>query len=250
MTFRRHGRARFFVDGVCAQGETVVLEGSDARKLSVVLRAEPGDAVEICDSAGQAFTGRIVEPGARVEVVLEAELSRPHKIAEVEIILAQAIPKGAKMDFVVEKATELGVGRIVPLVTERTLGDEGREGKVERWRRLARAAAQQSGRLRIPSIEAPVRWSAFVERADELGRVLVPWELAPRTPLRECLPPLLANARTLTVAIGPEGGLTHAEVDAARERGAVAISLGARILRTETAGLVAVCAVRYAAGEL
>jgi len=238
---------RFFVEGSHTIGEVVSLRGDDARKLTVVLRARSGDAVEVCDSAGTAFAGRIRLAGSAVEVELVEHLAAaPEPV--IEITLAQAIPKGAKMDFVIEKATELGVARIVPIVTERTIGDPGAT-KVERWRRLARAAAQQSGRPIIPRIDAPTRLDQFFASAGSM-RLLLPWELAESVPLRERLPALIADARSVAVVVGPEGGLSHAEVERAVAAGAAVLSLGARILRTESAGLVVLSAILYAAGEI
>jgi 16S rRNA (uracil1498-N3)-methyltransferase len=239
---------RFFVEGAHDVGQVVTLSGADARKLTVVLRARSGTDVEICDSAGQTFAGRINALRPQVAVALLARTARPAE-ATLELVLAQGVPKGAKMDFVVEKATELGVRRIVPLLTERTQGDPG-SARLERWRRLARTAAQQCGRTMIPEIARPVSIDDVVRAADADTRVLIPWELAERTPLRERLPEVLAGATRVVALIGPEGGFSHAEVARCSEAGGIPLSLGARILRTETAGIVLLSAVLYAAGEL
>jgi 16S rRNA (uracil1498-N3)-methyltransferase len=239
---------RFFVDGVFEPGHQVELRGGDAHRLRVVLRAQAGGCVEIIDSSASTFEATIVSLDASVVVRLDARQASTVKRG-LEIVLAQAVPKGSKMDFVVEKATELGVARIVPLMTEHTLGGAERDGKLARWRRLAEAAAKQCGRTTVPSVEAPAAWADFVPAAIAQSTLLVPWELAPPVPLNTVLPSLIAG-RAVTVAIGPEGGLTHDEVEVARAAGAAVVSLGSRILRTETAGLVAVSALRYAAGEL
>ena len=170
--------------------------------------------------------------------------------AAFELVLAQALPKGQKMDFIVEKATELGVRRIVPLQTERTVGAGERAGKVERWRRLARSAAAQCGRTDVPEIDEVTGWSGLEAAVRAAPLALIPWELADAEPLRDVLPGLLEGASGALVAIGPEGGFAHDEVEQARAWGARTVSLGKRILRTETAGLVACSAVLYAAGEL
>jgi 16S rRNA (uracil1498-N3)-methyltransferase len=227
----------------------VSLAGADARKVTLVLRRRTGDEVEICDSAGSAFVARLRVERDEVGAVLERALAAPPE-RSIEVVLAQALPKGQKMDFVVEKATELGVSRIVPLVTERTIGAAERTGKTERWRRLAQTAAQQCGRRDVPEIEQPVAWDALLERLGEVDVALVPWELAEPVPLRDCLPGLLLGARSVLVAIGPEGGLAHSEAERAGASGAHLISLGRRILRTETAALVTCSAIFYAAGEL
>jgi 16S rRNA (uracil1498-N3)-methyltransferase len=240
---------RFFVDGAYAVGETVPLGSGDARKVLVVLRGRTGDALEVCDSSGCAFSATLVVDGERAIARLDAVVERPSE-SRVEIVLAQAIPKGAKMDFVVEKATELGVARVVPLVTERTIGDGERGGKVDRWRRLARAAAQQCGRLRVPEVSNAVGWDAFLSQAARGDRLLMPWELAERVPLRDQLPAAVAGARRVVVLIGPEGGISHGEGERAAAAGAQTLSLGSRILRTETAGLVVISALLYELGEL
>jgi 16S rRNA (uracil1498-N3)-methyltransferase len=240
---------RFFVEGTHELGDVVELNGADARKIVVVLRKSSGDAIVVVDSAGHAFAASLALEGVRVRARLDAlvETVPPPSLA---ITLAQGIPKGHKMDFVVEKAAEIGVARIVPFTSERTIGDGERAGKVERWRRLARSAAQQCGRSDIPAVESPIGWPALVARMREVDRALIPWENAERVPLRERLGSLVEGAKSVLLVIGSEGGLSHAEVDAAQTQGAALISLGNRILRTETAGLVACSALLYASGNL
>jgi 16S rRNA (uracil1498-N3)-methyltransferase len=228
----------------------VALRGDDARKLVVVLRKRTGDEIEVCDSGGRAYLATLRVDADDVRAVLAGELSGAPRPA-LDLVLAQGVPKGAKMDFIIEKATEIGVGRILPFVSERTQGTSAeRAGKLERWRRVARAAAQQCGRSDVPAVEAPVDWAGVCALMPGVDLGLVPWELAPREPLRLRLPGLLEAARSVLIAIGPEGGFSHAEVERARAAGAVAVSLGHRILRTETAGLVACSALLYANGDL
>jgi len=243
---------RFFVEGVARPGEERELAPDDARKAAVVLRKRAGDGLEIVDSGGTLFAARIVRVTAYAVVVrLEAERAAARE-PRVELTLLQGVPKGAKMDFVVEKATELGVARIVPLVTQRVQGDAASAAKVERWRRLAKAASQQCGRRTIAAIDEPRRLADALSATDVPGydAVLVAWEVAERVPLRDRLPALLEGRSRVAVAIGPEGGFARDEVTAALAAGATAISLGERILRTETAGLVLCAAIRYATGEL
>jgi 16S rRNA (uracil1498-N3)-methyltransferase len=239
---------RFFVDGVCLPGESVALRGEDARKIAVVLRMHAGEAIEVIDAEGTAFAATIDLQRSGVSATLRERLASG-SLAECTLILAQAIPKGQKMDFVVEKATELGVASIVPLVTERTIADAS-PAKLERWRRLARAAAAQSGRVRPAEVEMPLDWAAFCAQSERFGRVIVPWERAERIPLRERLASVLAGARKIAIAIGPEGGFAQHEVERAVAAGATSVSLGARVLRTETAGLVVCSILRYALGEM
>jgi 16S rRNA (uracil1498-N3)-methyltransferase len=224
------------------------LRGADARKITLVLRKRSGEAIEICDSAGSSFGAILDIDGSAVAARLGPGTARPR--VALEIVLAQALPKGQKMDFVVEKATELGVRRIIPLRTERTLGTAERLGKVERWRRLARTAAAQCGRPDVPLVDDVTGWTELEGEVRAVALALIPWELAEPVPLRDVLPGLLAGVDNVLVAIGPEGGFAHDEIERGRAWGARTVSLGKRILRTETAGLVACSAILYAAGEL
>lgn len=161
------------------------------------------------------------------------------------ITIAQGVPKGQKMDFVVEKLTELGAASVIPLRSERTIVADVSPNKLERWRRLAKTAAQQCGRSEVPAIADPVSWDDLIRSFGQYDCVLLPWELAQRVPLRERLPELVRNAQRILVLIGPEGGFSHAEAESAQRAGAVPISLGSRILRTETAALVVVALLTY-----
>lgn len=241
--------ARFFIDGVYRCGEEVELHGGDAHKIVDVLRLRDGDAVELIDSAGFIFPASLVIRGARVGAVLGEPIAASVE-SVLRITLAQGIPKGQKMDYVIEKATELGVARIIPFISERVIGEDRSALKLDRWRRLARAAARQSGRTHIPPVEEPLRWDALTAAFPAFDLVLLPWELAERVPLRAALANILADAREVLVLIGPEGGITHAEARLALAAGAHAVSLGSRILRTETAGLVACAALLYETGQI
>jgi 16S rRNA (uracil1498-N3)-methyltransferase len=243
------GAPRFFVSGVFALGDAVELAAPDARKLVVVLRAKAGDSVEVVDSSGHSYAATLRIDEQRVRAVLQRALASPPPL-RLQVTLAQGLPKGQKMDFVVEKATELGIARILPFVSSRTAGDGARPGKLERWQRLAKSAAQQCGRPDVPEIAAPVEFQGLVAEARTVDLALAAWELADGGPLRERLPGLLSNVRTVLVAIGPEGGFSDEEARAFEASGAHLVSLGSRILRTETAGLVAFAALLYASGDL
>lgn len=235
---------RFFVEGVRATGERVTIGGADARKIVAVLRLRDGDDVELVDSAGTRYDARLHVDGSEVA----ASLLGAHPIeAQVTrwVDVAQAIPKGQKMDFVVEKATELGARAIVPFCSERSVAHAPGTTKLERWRRLARTASQQCGRSFVPEIPAVLSFEELLERFSGYDAVVFPWELAPAEPLRETLPRLVDGASRVLVVIGPEGGFSHAEADAAAARGAHLVWLGTRILRTETAAMVLLAILEY-----
>ena len=225
-------------------GERVVFSGSDAHKIAAVLRLRDGDVVEVIDSAMQRFPASLHVDGRAVSATL-GEPQVPRDTALPAITIAQGVPKGQKMDFVVEKLTELGAASIIPLQSERTIVSDVSPNKLERWRRLAKSAAQQCGRSDVPPVTDPVNFEQLVRRFSEYDCVLLPWELADRAPLRERLPQLVAQARSILVLIGPEGGFSHGEAESAQAAGAELISLGSRILRTETAALVVVSLLTY-----
>lgn len=229
-----------------AEGERVTLDGGDAHKLAHVLRKHAGDRIVVIDSAGSVFDGVLEDRGS---VLLSARTARPSEPA-VEVTLAQAIPKGQKMDYVVEKTTELGVARIVPVRSRRVVGATTGAGKAERWRRIAKSAAEQCGRTQIPVIDDAIAWDALVATFPAYDAVLFPWEAVEPTPLRERLPALLSGAARVLIVIGPEGGFASDEASAAIDAGAVPLALGPRILRTETAGIVVLSVIRYETGEL
>ena len=243
-------RDRFFVEGVHAVGDRVTFAPDDARKLAVVLRKQSGDRVQVVDSGGVAFAATLEVGGRDVAARLDERLDRGAVETALRVTIAQAVPKGQKMDLVVEKATELGAHAIVPVRSARVVAHETSPAKVERWRRIAKSAAQQSGRVRVPDVADVHDWDALLATFAAYDRVYVPWELADPAPLRDVFERELPAAASVLIVIGPEGGFAAAEIERARSAGASAISLGRRILRTETAALVVLSAVLYARGEL
>jgi len=251
---------RFLVsaDSISIDGEPIALiEGPEHNHLRRVLRLKPGDEVSVFDGLGRGYLGRLEAVDKdRSRVRLTAPDERRVE-PSLQVVLAQGIPHHDKMDFVVQKTTELGVARIVPLVTERTVlrpskGD--RWGRLDRWRRIAAEAARQSGRLVVPRVEEPVTWGELLAQA-EAGPVGRGFLLGP--PVREAsgeadVEPLHIPQGTPSalLAVGPEGGWSGQEADAGRAAGLVWVGLGPRVLRAETAGVVAVALALFVAGDL
>jgi 16S rRNA (uracil1498-N3)-methyltransferase len=237
---------RFFVQDVHDAGEVVAIRGSDAHKITNVLRLRDGDLIEVVDSRGIVFSAML----ETIHGALAARLSAPRQIPapSVAIDVAQGIPKGQKMDFVVEKLSELGVRTLIPLQSERTIVHDVGPAKLERWQRLARNAAQQSGRSDVLTIEDPTPLMRLYGRFESYDAVLFLWEVAEQRPLRELLPSILGRAKSVLVVVGPEGGFSHAEGEGARASGAHLLSLGHRILRTETAAMASVAILDYVIG--
>jgi len=203
------------------------LPSGEAHHVLEVLRGRSGDQVEVVDGAGRLFVAEL--RGGAGAVVLE-ELAVPD-VPEAEVSLFQAVPKGGRMDLVVEKATEAGVTSIVPLLTERGVVNP-REGKVNRWRRVAEAAARQSLRLRVPAVAEPMPFADAVSEVVETGVLLH------NGPGTRPLETVVGSPAGLFV--GPEGGWSEGELRIAEEAGLVLGGLGPYRLRSETAGMVAV----------
>ncbi len=238
---------RFFIEGVYRAGQTVTLAGNDAHKIARVLRKRSGDTIEIIDSTANRFDAVLEIENGTVRAQLSEPVA-PQSSRAFQITVAQGVPKGQKMDFVVEKLTELGVAAIVPFYSERSVVVESGKGKLDRWRRLAKTAAAQCGRNEIPVVSEPVEYAALLETFSAYDCVLFPWELAEAAPLRDVLPSLAADARSVLIVVGPEGGFAHSEAEAAERRSAHVIGLGSHILRTETAAMVVVALLNYVMG--
>ena len=206
---------------------TIKLPAGEAHHLFKVLRGRSGDEVEVVDGTGRLFAAGLREGG---EAVVLEELAAP-EVADTEVSLYQAVPKGGRMDLVVEKATEVGATSIVPLLTERGVVNP-REGKVDRWRRVAEAAARQSLRLAVPKVSEPVPFSEVVSRVGEKGVLL---HNDPGIPPVEAVVGSPAG-----LFVGPEGGWSQGELRLAGDAGMPFGSIGPYRLRSETAGIIAV----------
>lgn len=228
-----------------------VLEGEEAHHAARVLRLRPRDPVVILDGTGCEYAGELLSVDARLprcEVACRAARPSPGEPA-IRIELLQALPKGDKMEYVVEKGTEAGISRFVPVLTERTiprLEAAGLERRLARWRRIASEAAKQCRRGRRPEVAAPAGVAAAVNALRERGApVLLLWERAERSLKAALRSWPLPGARELGLVVGPEGGFGDEEAGELASLGAVPVKLGERILRTESAGPIAAAIVLY-----
>ncbi len=231
--------------------EQVTLTGDIAHRLFRVLRLHIGDRVILFDPQGAEWVAEITaaKPESVKLQLMECTVSqREHAIA---IRLFQAIPKGERMDFIVQKATELGVQQIVPMLTRRTvvqLSAERAQAKRDRWQRIAQAAAEQCGGQFVPEVTLPQTFRKALKEAAASDVWLMFYEAA-EEPLRSVLAGCKA-AQNAAVMVGPEGGFEPEEVAIAQGQGARLVSLGKRILRTETAVIVAVALTLYELGVM
>jgi 16S rRNA (uracil1498-N3)-methyltransferase len=217
---------RFFVPDGVEIGATVSLS-SEERHHARVLRVRDGEEVEVFDARGKNFAGRFSDNGI---AILSEAANRELRTA---ISLAMSIVQLEKFELVLQKATELGVSRLIPLITDRMeLRIERVRGKEERWRKIVLEAVKQSGRSKIPPIEQPARFDEVIARTGH--KILFEAEAEDRT---------TDNRQPTTIFIGPEGGFTERELALAKENGAIFQRLGPRRLRAETAAIAAVCSV-------
>jgi 16S rRNA (uracil1498-N3)-methyltransferase len=233
--------ARFFVPANSISSGRAILTGDEFDHLHRVLRLRPGDRVEIFDGEGSEHEGAIrMVSGERAEI----EILRSYdalRESPLKLTLAVALTKGEKMDFVVEKATELGVHAVAPLVSAYAvpkLDDRKAARREERWKKIALSAAKQCGRSRVPEILSVCGFGEFVARPAADALKLLFWENETEQTIKQ-LYDRNSSARSVIVAVGPEGGFAREEAELARRRGYVWVSVGRRILRAETAAVAA-----------
>jgi 16S rRNA (uracil1498-N3)-methyltransferase len=241
---------RLFVPPDRLRATPIIVDGDEHHHLARVLRARPGDAITLFDGAGVEVIARIVRIDRdRTQLVADpAGPAGPVRAAaaiETPLTLLTAVPRGGRMDFLVQKCSELGVARIVPVITARSVV-RPEPAKRGRWEKIAREAARQCGRADVPEVSPPTALAAALAASDLPDRRLMLSPEAGGRPLRALLPDRAATA----LLVGPEGGLDTAEVEAARAAGFQAASLGSRILRVETAAIVAVALAEEAFGAL
>jgi len=241
---------RFFADAVRSSDERSFLSEEDAHHAVTVLRLKPGQHVELIRD-NRLWEAEIVNTDTHnVEVHTLSSLPSPEP--KLAVTLFQGLPKGDKMDLIVQKATELGAVRIVPVMMNRCVSRPDPKDilrKLNRWRKIAREAGKQSGRCMIPDVSEPVTLQQIPFLAFFPGKNIVPWEEATGFgPLAfKTSNPVLSS---LGILIGPEGGIEASEIVMLKSYGFTPVTLGKRILRTETAGLAAVAAIMSLYGEM
>jgi 16S rRNA (uracil1498-N3)-methyltransferase len=243
---------RLFLPPEALTGETAVVEGAGFRHLVRVLRAGPGDVVVLFDGRGQEVDGRIVRVGPRHVLLALGARRTPAVAPPCRLVLLQGLARGERMDLVVQKGAELGMTALVPVLASRSVPRPagGPDGRQRRWDTIAREAARQCGRADVPRIEAPVPLARAVAEADPRSLRVVLDESGACEPLRRVLTGGGAAPEAITLLVGPEGGLDEGEVALAVAAGFRRAGLGPRILRTETAAIVALALAQAATGGL
>lgn len=240
---------RFFIEPTPA--DTILLTGADAHHIATSLRMREGEALTLCDSRGTDYDGVI--DSFPLDGVLVRVTARRQNLSEpaVRLTLYQALPKGEKLDLIVQKAVELGVHTIVPVLTERCISrpDSKSMGKkILRLQRIALEAAKQSGRGIVPEIRPLLSFAEAIAGMKQADCAILFYEGATQ-PLSAFLQGNALAGRELALMVGSEGGFSPAEADIAANMGIACASLGRRILRCETAPICALSAILYACGE-
>ncbi len=230
----------FFVTPDQVMEDRIFVEGSDVNHMKHVLRMRTGEQVRISDGNNLTYLCEIAgyEEDRAVLAIRERELSDVELPSR--IYLFQGLPKQDKMELIVQKAVELGVYEVIPVATKRAvvkLDEKRAKKKVERWQEIARSAAKQAGRGYIPEVKNVMSYGEALRYSESLDVVLIPYELAEGRKETKAVIESIRSGQSIGIYIGPEGGFEKAEVEDAIAAGAKAITLGKRILRTETAGL-------------
>ena len=230
----------FFVDRGQVNAGKVWIEGSDVNHIRNVLRMRPGEKLDVSDGSNTIYHCEI-DRFEECQVVCEI-LSSEESYAEIpaQIYLFQGLPKADKMELIIQKAVELGVTAVIPMSTSRAvvkLDAKKEESKIKRWNGISESAAKQSGRTFIPQVEPVLSFKQAVERMQPLTHKLIPYELCENMDETRRLLYTIKPGESIGIMIGPEGGFDKDEISCALEHGIMPITLGRRILRTETAGM-------------
>lgn len=241
---------RYFISPEQVKGEQFVIRGDDVHHIRRVMRFRAGDQLVACDGEGTDYIGELLE-GTGDEVICRI-LRRKPSAGEpgLKVTLAQSLPKGDKWEWVLQKGTELGASSFLPFTSRRTVvkWDQVKaEKRRSRWKRILKEAAEQSHRGRIPTVSPVTDWNGLLQAIAGAELALIAYEGG-----GESLSAALAqkNPSHLLLIVGPEGGWEEAEIRQAREAGAVPVSLGKRILRTETAAVAMLACAMFANGEM
>lgn len=238
----------FFVTPQQVSGDKIRIEGGDVNHMKNVLRMKLHEKAEISDGESRTYLCEVEAYEEDVAVLHILEEMEADTEPASKLYLFQGLPKSDKMELIVQKAVELGVYQVIPVAMKRSvvrLDDKKAVKKADRWNSIAESAAKQAGRSRIPEVTMPLSYKEALKMAEELDVTLLPYELAGGMEVTREVIRQIKSGQSVGIFIGPEGGFEPEEVDAAVSMGAKVITLGRRILRTETAGLVTLAVLMF-----
>jgi 16S rRNA (uracil1498-N3)-methyltransferase len=232
----------FFVDSKNISTDSVIITGNDVNHIKNVLRMKTGEEIVVSDSNGASYCCSILELGNDriIAKILDGQLSSTE--LPVKLILFQGLPKSDKMELIIQKAVELGVYEIIPVEMSRSvvkLDDKKKKSKVERWQSISESAAKQSGRAIIPVVHEVVSFNDAVKIGRSFDVLFAPYECSDSMKEFQSKLKEIKSGMSVGIFIGPEGGYEESEIEKLTANGASTVSLGKRILRTETAGIAA-----------
>ncbi|KOA21241.1 ribosomal RNA small subunit methyltransferase E [Clostridium homopropionicum DSM 5847] len=245
---------KFFVSQDNIDDDIAVIEGEDVKHIYKVLRLKEGEKVNINNCQGEEFIGEIIDinkNSVQVKLIDKLEINNE---SPIEVYLYQGFPKGPKMDLISQKCTELGVKEITPVITKRVLSSLGEINKdtkkLDRWNKIAFEACKQSKRTIVPVINDVIDFKELINQLKYMDLVVVPYENAEGYGIKQMVNSIIKEVKRVAIVIGPEGGFEEEEIASLKATGANIITLGPRILRTETAGFICLGLIMYELGDL
>lgn len=230
-------------------GSVARLDKQDAQHAIRVLRLKVGDEIEVMDGSKRCRAQIAALEGSDVQVQITQDL--PTNEPSMQITLFQGLPKAEKMEFILQKCTELGIFAVQPIIMARCVAqskEKNAEKKQERWQKIVREATKQCARATVPQVHMPLTLSKAKDALAQMDLLLVPWEDAKSGAIRELTKTM--HGKRIGLVIGPEGGIAPEEIEQLEALGAHSVTLGPRILRTETAGMAALTMILAFAGEM
>lgn len=238
----------FYVKGEQIHGENATIIGEDVKHIRDVLRYKIDDELYICDDNGIKYVTQIkkfLKDKIELHIVsIKTGTSEPN----VKVTLFQGMPKADKLEWIIQKCTEIGIDEIVPVITDRVivkLDEKNVSKKLERWNKIALEASKQSGRQKVPEVKKPINIKKFIENISKYDILLLPYECEKEQTLKSVLRNLDKKCENIAIFIGPEGGFTEEEIKLLDNENAKIVTLGPRILRTETAGMATLAMTLY-----
>ncbi len=245
---------RFFTEPEAVQGDTILFDAELAHHMGKVLRLAPGEQVTVCTGDGMVYVAELEQFSRDSVTARILETMGNQKETEVQIVLYQGMPKGDKLELIIQKCTELGISAVIPVETGRSivhLDSSKAAKKIDRWQKIAHEASQQSKRVQVPVIGPYLSWKQCLQQLQQDdGLTIIFWEDEQTQSLKVLLKSQPQKPQKINLIVGPEGGLSEDEVNQLRDLGAVSASLGKRILRTETAGLAGTAIILYEYDEM
>lgn len=243
---------RFFVKPEDIENSFIKISGDEYNHIKNVLRLKASDIITVSDGLGMDYTARIDSFEANCVIADIISSNNNYTEPPIEVTLYQGIPKSDKMDLIIQKSIELGVSRIVPVKMDRTVVKFGSEkdidSKVTRWQRIALEASKQCNRGKLPKVDRPVTFDAALKLSGNSQLRILPYENEKSNKLKNALEK--SEIKDISVFIGPEGGFSEAEVRSAEHANVLPVTLGPRILRTETAGIAVLSILMYELGDV